>query len=411
MKILIADDTPTRYGPLFEKLKALGINHIDDVTIVTCTYDALNLLETNPYDLLILDIVLPLYKHDPATTHTHSLQLLHEVHTSDEIIKPGKVIGITADRSAAAIASDSFDENTWTIIDYNAESDSWITRIINCLAYLNKRSRHAPHELEKQSIDIAIICALESPEFEEVLKLPWNWGDPRPIDDSVFVRDGSFDVGNRKVTVAATFASRMGMISTAIKSASIINALNPSFMVMTGICAGVKDKVRLGDVLFADPAWDFQSGKRLIDAGTPKFSQAPHHLPVDPKIRSHFEQLRSRRDFFARLPQEYSSDCEFTTSLHVGPVASGSAVLADGMTIEEIKAQQRDLLGVEMEIYGLYAAASVANGQQPKTFALKGVCDFADPDKENAAQRYAAFASAKVLEHFFYTYGDRFFAK
>ncbi|SQG00359.1 Response regulator receiver domain protein [Paucimonas lemoignei] len=411
MKILIADDCPTRYGELLQRLTTLGVDNVEDVTIVTCAYDALCNLERQYYDLLILDIILPFYKHDQATTHTHSLDLLHQIHVDDEIIKPGRVIGITADKAAAVAASVQFDENTWVIIDYAEQSDTWMSRIVNCVQYL-KHSAHPENILiTNQSVDVAIICALESPEFEAILGLPWNWGAARPIDDSVFVRDGWFLIGESRVTVVATFASRMGMISTAIKSASLINALSPTVMVMTGICAGVKEKVQLGDVLFADPVWDFQSGKRLIDAGTPKFSSAPHQLPADHKIRAHFEQLRSEKAFFNELPSMYSAECKFKTTLHVGPVASGSAVLADGHTIEEIKHQQRDLLGVEMEIYGLYAAAVAANGQQPKTFALKGVCDFADPDKENEAQRYAAFASAKVLEKFFQVYGSRFFGK
>ncbi|MNE96515.1 hypothetical protein D3C80_1947250 [compost metagenome] len=64
-----------------------------------------------------------------------------------------------------------------------------------------------------------------------------------------------------------------------------------------------------------------------------------------------------------------------------------------------------------MEIYGLYAAAFNASGLQPRTFALKGVCDYADPDKKDEAQAYAAFASAKVLERFFDKYGSRFFGE
>ncbi|AXI61637.1 hypothetical protein DLD99_14540 [Pseudomonas kribbensis] len=411
MKILIADDCPTRYGALLQQLMDYGVDRVEDVEIVVCAYDALCSLESNYYDLLILDIVLPFYKHDKATTHSHSLDLLHQINVDEDIIKPGKVIGITADKAAAEAASDKFSEGTWVIIEYADHSETWMSRIINCVSYINRSAVSGGIQIDRCSVDVAIICALESPEFEAVLDLPWNWGAARPIDDSVFVRDGWFLLGDTRITVVATFASRMGMISTAIKSASLINALSPTIMVMTGICAGVKDKVLLGDVLFADPVWDFQSGKRLIDAGKPKFSSAPHQLPADQRIRAHFEQLRSEKAFFNELPSMYSEDCKFKTTLHVGPVASGSAVLADGHTIEEIKIQQRDLLGVEMEIYGLYAAAAVANGQQPKTFALKGVCDFADPDKENEAQRYAAFASAKVLEKFFQVYGGRFFGK
>ncbi|NWB21034.1 hypothetical protein HX824_10520 [Pseudomonas sp. D4002] len=409
MKILIADDHPARYEPLLEEIKSIDINIAKNITFVVCADDAASELESTYYDLLILDIILPLHNYNQATSHTYSLDLLHRIHMDEEIQKPGKVIGITSDKAAAHAASDKFDENTWAIVNYSPQSDTWMNRIANCIRYLNTNRDTQPLETNQTTIDLAIICALEDPELEEILKLPWNWQASRPIDDSVFVNDGWLMLGGKKITIAATFATRMGMISTAIKSLLVINSLRPKLLVMTGICAGVRGKADLGDVLFADPAWDFQSGKRVIDAGTRKFSIAPHQLPADHRVRSHFEQLRSDRAFFSELPKMFAADCKFKTTLRIGPVASGSAVLADGITIEEIKDQQRDLLGVEMEIYGLYAAAFSTSGVQPKTFAIKGVCDFADPDKRDEAQSYAAFASAKVLERFINRYGNRFF--
>lgn len=91
----------------------------------------------------------------------------------------------------------------------------------------------------------------------------------------------------------------------------------------------------------------------------------------------------------------------------LGPVASGSAVLADGEVVKEVRAQQQDLIGIEMEIYGLYAAAHVLSSPQPKFFAAKGVCDFAEPDKDDSHQRYAAYASANVVRLLIERYGDR----
>ncbi len=91
----------------------------------------------------------------------------------------------------------------------------------------------------------------------------------------------------------------------------------------------------------------------------------------------------------------------------LGPVASGSAVLADGNVVQEIKAQHQELIGIEMEIYGLYAAAYAASAPQPKVFAVKGVCDFADPDKGDDHQRYAAYASANVARLLIEKYGNR----
>jgi nucleoside phosphorylase len=88
-------------------------------------------------------------------------------------------------------------------------------------------------------------------------------------------------------------------------------------------------------------------------------------------------------------------------------MASGSAVLADGEVVAEIKTQQRDLCGIEMEAYGVYAAAHAACEPRPLTFALKAVCDFADPDKDDRFQRFAAYTSARTTALLVERFGAR----
>lgn len=191
----------------------------------------------------------------------------------------------------------------------------------------------------------------------------------------------SFSVGDKTFTVCAASAPRMGMVSTALLSAKLIHNLNPRIIAMCGICAGVKSKTNIGDVLLADPAWDFQSGKRTIDAENANFSVSPHQMSVPAIVRSHVEQIKADRQLLARMAAQFGSDGPGSTRVQIGPVASGSAVLADANVIEEIKVQHRELLGVEMEVYGLYAAVAMSASPQPMAFALKAVCDFADSDK------------------------------
>jgi hypothetical protein len=41
------------------------------------------------------------------------------------------------------------------------------------------------------------------------------------------------------------------------------------------------------------------------------------------------------------------------------------------------------------------------------TFALKGVCDFGDPEKDDEQQNFAAYASARVLQMLIERFGSR----
>lgn len=406
MRILIVDDHPKRYERLIAALVALGIarTHID---IVNCANGAREKIDHFVYDLLILDILIPLWPEGEESTQ-NSADLLFEIRENELPNPPRYILGITADRHISSDVLQIFEKYTWTVLDYADDNDEWVTRASNCARFLLAHRTEQASECDR--IDLVIICALAKPELEEVLQLPWNWSTARPIDDIVFVHDGSVDVADRTLRVCATTASRMGMVSTALLAASVITKLKPRLVAMTGICAGVRDKVKLGDVLFADPSWDFQSGKRVRDKENTQFSIRPNQLPASPQVRSHIEQLRSDKAALGAIATSYSEHPSGIPRIFVGPVASGSAVLADGEVIKEIRQQHGELIGVEMEIYGLFAAAHSAGRPQPQCFALKGVCDFADPDKEDGHQRFAAYTSAQVLRLLIERYGNRLVA-
>ena len=406
MKILIADDQVQRYNRLFSALADIGIER-QQIDLVPCANDAHERLEQNNYDLLLLDILLPFWSEESDFSSKHSLDLLFELNETDCLKKPGHIVGITGDKSVIAEAGPNFTNSTWSIVEYSESNDGWIDQIKNCANYILANEKKPSLDKLVHDVDLAVVCALEKPEHEEVLKLDWNWSAPRPLDDMVFVSDGWFISGGKKITVMAAVAQRMGMVSTALLSSRIISLVRPRLIAMCGICAGVKDKVRMGEVLFADPAWDFQSGKITADKNIATLSIAPHQIPADPIVRSHVQQIASNTDKLTKIYTDFGSDASNVPKIHIGPVASGSAVLADGQVINEIKTQHRELIGVEMEIYGLYAAASAASLPKPKTFAIKSVCDFADRHKADNVQRYAAYTSARVLHLLMEEHGHR----
>ncbi|WP_445219608.1 hypothetical protein ACKWRH_05310 [Bradyrhizobium sp. Pa8] len=73
-------------------------------------------------------------------------------------------------------------------------------------------------------------------------------------------------------------------------------------------------------------------------------------------------------------------------------------MLADEKIIESLKSQQnRKLLGIDMESYGVMAAGSEVSAPRPEALIIKGVSDFADSAKNDAYRHYAAYASAGIL--------------
>lgn len=403
--MLIVDDEPRRYARLIGEMEKMGVRR-DFIDLVPSASDARAKMEENRYDIFILDILVSQWP-DSDPDVQNSLNLLLELHEGDEFHKPSRILGITADLTVAKESEAQFSKWTWSILNYSSTSDEWMSQALNCVRYVIDAKKQSDQEKPGFGTDLVVICALEKPELEEVLKLPWNWGSSRPVDDLTFVRDGTFESEGRTISVSVAFAPRMGMVSTALLSANLINLLRPRLIAMCGICAGVRGKTDIGDILLADPAWDFQSGKRVKDKESYVFSFAPHQLSAPSVLRRHVEQIRSDTAAMANLSAEFSDSAPRIPKVLIGPVASGSAVLADGKVIEDIKAQHRELLGVEMEVYGLYAAAASASSPQPLAFALKSVCDFADPDKGDNSQRFAAYTSARVLRILMERFGAR----
>src|SRR5262249_1337017 len=151
----------------------------------------------------------------------------------------------------------------------------------------------------------------------------------------------------------------------------------------------------------ADPSWDYQSGKRVKDNENSQFAMSPHQLPIPEFVRARGAELQGDTGFWAKLRLGWPNPPDTIVKLLIGPLASGSAVLADGDVVAEIKNQHRNLLAVEMEAYGLYAAANLSASSRPTAFALKAVCDFADPDKRDEFQSFAAYTSAETVREFF----------
>jgi nucleoside phosphorylase len=94
------------------------------------------------------------------------------------------------------------------------------------------------------------------------------------------------------------------------------------------------------------------------------------------------EKLTKQPQEFDEIKRAWPGEAPSTSlKMLIGPVALGAAVLADEEKISSIERQHRKLLAIEMETYGLFAAAAEARVPQPATLSLKSISDFADEAK------------------------------
>lgn len=111
----------------------------------------------------------------------------------------------------------------------------------------------------------------------------------------------------------------------------MVERFRPRYTVTLGICAGVKGKTELGDVIVADPSWDWGRGRgRGTHAdGSEVFQAAPYQRSLNAHISQLAMELGSRQEILGAIRNGWISDAPASKlSVQVGPMASGAAVLA-----------------------------------------------------------------------------------
>lgn len=128
---------------------------------------------------------------------------------------------------------------------------------------------------ESPVIDVLIICALKD-EYDQLLNVTdgllsdgWIKGtDP----SGRIIAEASFDnVTELPLTVRATWASHMGREQASALASALIQSNNVRCIAMSGICGGRRGQASLGDVIFADRLWSYDTGKLVVEDGVSKF--------------------------------------------------------------------------------------------------------------------------------------------
>ncbi|WP_434998507.1 hypothetical protein ACRQTN_07240 [Pectobacterium brasiliense] len=121
----------------------------------------------------------------------------------------------------------------------------------------------------KEHIDVLLVCALKD-EFEQIICINDNissagW-QKKTLSDGRLVADAVF-VGKDKpsFTIRTTWCSYMGREEASALVQKLFIDTNFNCIAMTGICAGRRGKVELGDVIFADRLWSYDAGKLISD--------------------------------------------------------------------------------------------------------------------------------------------------
>lgn len=123
--------------------------------------------------------------------------------------------------------------------------------------------------------DALVVCALFD-EYQALLSVTDDIVAPGWVQETsskgLLTARATF-LGDKKdpIRIIATFASSMGREAAAVIALGLMDEFPASCLAMTGICAGRRGKVALGDVIFADRLYSYDAGKVTVIDGVGKF--------------------------------------------------------------------------------------------------------------------------------------------
>ena len=405
LKVLIVDDTQEKILEIRQVLNGF-VENPDDVPICGSIRDALKESTKTRYDLVILDLFIPL-KAGESPDPKNAMSYLKVIKQDEDIICPVFVIGITQKQDI--IDESFFEAETLKVLWYAENDDSWKAQLINRLEYLSgvKRKMGIAYEYD---YDVAIINALQYPEHDMMKQaLGGDWKELNlPDDKTTTYYEKILQTKTEKpLRCISCYAPQMASVASATLTSMLILRFHPRYLFMTGICGGLKgNDIEYGDILVATQVWDGMSGKFKeinSDEGKSEMIFEPDYRPIslDAAMLNIVNRLKDKEELCAQIKATFQGEKPNTVlKIHTGPMTSVPAVIASEKKIAELKVHARKLIGLEMESYGMFYAAEHAHHLKPiYTASLKSASDLADKDKTDKYQAYASYTSAMLLKY------------
>ena len=188
-----------------------------------------------------------------------------------------------------------------------------------------------------------------------------------------------------------------GNRAAAREAGRAIELHEPHVALFVGVAGGLKDDVRLGDVVAATKVYGYQSGK-AANTFEPRQEIGNSSYPLIQRAQA--EARPSKKQWLQRIYGEVSP--EEPPRAFVKPIAAGEAVVSDirSEVYKFLRAQCGDAIAVEMEGIGFLEAAR--EYQSVQALVVRGISDLiekkGETDKQGWQEKAARHASAFAFE-------------
>lgn len=245
--------------------------------------------------------------------------------------------------------------------------------------------------------DVCVVCALaeEARAFMQIAAQQYGVQFEKVFDKRLELDYYLTCLPNSQgelLTLQVSWLPAYGPIETSLHLKLFLAMFRPRFAAMTGICAASKERAQLGDLIVADCAYFYDSGKFVLDQSG---EQVQLHNPD-------VYHIRTRVKYFIKMFEQWKSAVALVEpECHIGAIASGSAVRAD-RPFDRIPFPLRNTLAIDMEGAAFYRTVEDFPGMD--ALLVKGVSDYADDNKDDSSHWRASAVSAAYMLAFIQEY-------
>ena len=330
-------------------------------------------LDATVYDLVVVDLMMPLVEGGPPQDAGKELV---RIVSSSRLNRSARIVALTGYEELYEQQEREFAELGVLLVYFDEYSDGWKKTIRSMVRRVSVLPRS----------DFVIICALNV-ERESFLNTSARLGG-RMVENGFDVR--RIEIGN--FVGSLILLPRPGLVDASVIAASAVERYRPQLVAMSGICAGVRERVAMGQVLVCAVCWEYQMGKYAKHG----FQFEPYQSVLSETVRQHLSTL---------CASSHIADTIYGRELPYGvercqpalaTMVSGSAVVSDEEFRKGIQLQHRKIDAIEMELSGVFRAVHLVD-DSVICVGVKAVADFADDQKADNVQSFASIASAHFV--------------
>jgi nucleoside phosphorylase len=220
------------------------------------------------------------------------------------------------------------------------------------------------------------------------------------------------NINNRDFNIVLTCIGSAGNYDAAAATTALIKEFHPRFVILVGIAAGVREKIKIGEVVLSERIVAYESGvlennKDVEFIPRPDMNRIDHAVEQD--VVAYLSNQRNLDELFRTIggifPQPTSKNTRkyekyVTTTINVksATVASGEKLLRNPDKLKYLREAQHGKIEVgEMEAAGF---SSACRRSGCSWLVIRGISDFGDELKSDDFHRFASKAATTVLADF-----------